>query len=198
MLKIGPTPERMYLGFAEEALKAFDFLTKEYGFRCVKAEPTFVRYESPHVYINVYHGRASYELGVEIGRFDMLHQEEYPFSISDVMALNVGLSKTNYKPVQVSTAEGVSAFVPKLAEYVSRYAGPVLQGDASTFKQLSKVRSERAIKTTKEIEMSQVRNKANEAWHKKNYAKLIELYEPVQDALTPAEIKKLEFARKNR
>ncbi|MGH8590336.1 MAG: hypothetical protein ACREXX_13715, partial [Gammaproteobacteria bacterium] len=60
---------RAELRFVEEAQTAFHFLVEELGFRLVKCEPpTFVRYESNKLFVNVYHGRLSYEIDVEIGR----------------------------------------------------------------------------------------------------------------------------------
>ena len=64
------TFRRMQLGFSLEVLSAFQFLTQDYGFKCVKNDVTFVRYESESTFVNIYHGRRSYELGVEIGKLE--------------------------------------------------------------------------------------------------------------------------------
>src|SRR5690348_10203982 len=67
MLKIEPNPEREQLGFRDAVLSSFKFLA-EFRLRPVEKKMTFVRYQSRHVFVNVYHGRASYELGIQIGR----------------------------------------------------------------------------------------------------------------------------------
>src|ERR671917_546664 len=88
MFDTTPDSGREKLDFAEEVQSAFTFLVTDYGFRLVRTEPTFVRYESPDVCVNIYHGRASFEIGVEIGRFiNSVAHEERPFSLSEIIEL---------------------------------------------------------------------------------------------------------------
>lgn len=54
--------------FAIEVLYHFHFLINDYKFKRLEANRTFVRYESKYIFVNIYHGRRSYELGVEIGQ----------------------------------------------------------------------------------------------------------------------------------
>ena len=57
--------DRSLLRFAEEVKDRFSFLGA-LCFYCVRAEATFVRFESPRVSINVFHGRHSFEIDLEI------------------------------------------------------------------------------------------------------------------------------------
>src|SRR5438045_7554154 len=57
--------DRSALRFAEEVKARFSFL-EALGFHCVRSEATLVRFESPKVSINVYHGRHSFEIDLEI------------------------------------------------------------------------------------------------------------------------------------
>lgn len=82
MLEVDPSPERGKLGFRESALASFRFLV-DLGFRPVEEELTLVRYESPTVFVNIYHGRASFELGVEIG---VLDEPSEKVTLYDVLA----------------------------------------------------------------------------------------------------------------
>ena len=82
MLNKEPSPERAKLGFREAVLSSFKFLN-DVGFRPVEQEMTLVRYESPEVFVNVYHGRASFELGVEIGR---LKEPNDKLTLYDIVA----------------------------------------------------------------------------------------------------------------
>jgi len=66
MLKSEPEVNRRQLGFEEPVLSNFDFL-RSHGLKLVESAPTLVRFESREVFVNLYHGRASYEIGVEIG-----------------------------------------------------------------------------------------------------------------------------------
>lgn len=54
--------KRAELRFASEVTSAFRFLESEYGMTLMTAEPTLVRYEGPAAFVNVFHGRGSYEL----------------------------------------------------------------------------------------------------------------------------------------
>ena len=69
MFRTEPGKDREQLGFKDAVLSNFEFL-HTYGLKPVKQEVTFVRYESDAVFTNVYHGGASFEIGVEIGRLD--------------------------------------------------------------------------------------------------------------------------------
>ena len=58
------TVERRSLGFSKDARELFSFLEVKWVFNCVLKDMKFVRYESADVYVNVYHGRYSFEIGV--------------------------------------------------------------------------------------------------------------------------------------
>lgn len=198
MCRTTPSPDRNNLGFTDAVLSAFDFLIGKYNFRLVKAEPTFVRYESPNVFVNIYHGRSSYELGVEVGQMTKApSQAEGHFSIGDIIDLTGAQEKTDYAFFQASNADKVKKYVPKLASLVEKYAGFALEGDTTVFRQLAAKVLEKSNKLIKEWNISDVREKADRAWREKNYAKVAELYAPIQEELTPAEAKKLAYAKKH-
>ncbi|HWO00298.1 MAG TPA: hypothetical protein VNS63_13625 [Blastocatellia bacterium] len=193
-----PEPERAHLRFVEEVLAAFDFLATEYEFHLAKVEITFVRYESRDVFVNVYHGRASFELNCEIGYLtaDSNHPER-PFYLGEILDLMGGLHETGYTFFQASSAERVKQFVPKVADLIKHYAKSALEGDPTTFKRLADLRWAKSRAREKQETLIRTREKASEAWSKKDYLKVIELFDPVRDDLTPAEIKKLEYAKKH-
>jgi hypothetical protein len=198
MITETPGPERARLGFVEEVIAAFDFLTSEYGFRLVKAEVTFVRYETPEVFVNIYHGRASYELGVEIGCFaDTVDSAERHYSLVEIIELASAKAESGYTFYQASTPERVKTWVLRLAALVRKYADKALQGDALTFEQLREVRSRLSHEYLTAMKLRRIREQVNKAWQAKDYAKVVELYEQVRDDLSPAEQKKLEYARKH-
>src|SRR2546430_3685910 len=74
MLNEEPSPDRARLRFRDCVLRDFQFLS-EFGLRPVEEKTTFVRYESTNVFVNIYHGRASFELGVEVGRLAEPHEK---------------------------------------------------------------------------------------------------------------------------
>lgn len=185
--------DRSHLGFIEAVLSAFDFLTKEYGFHCVKADNTWVRYESKSVFVNIYHELASYELEVEIGLLDEL---EYSYSIGEIIELMAAQKETRYSFFQASTPERVKKYITELAKLVRKYATSALYGDTHYFKQLEKISLQIAEMVTKKYQLSSIRAEAIKAWQEKNYTKLVKLYKLIKEDLTPAEAKKLEYAKK--
>ena len=54
-------------GYTNSALARFAYLVTDYGFHVATTDATIVRFVSPKVFVNVYHGRMSLELGVEVG-----------------------------------------------------------------------------------------------------------------------------------
>jgi hypothetical protein len=196
MFKTIPRSDRTQLGFTEAVLAAFDFLTNQYGFRVKRIEPTFVRYESPLVFVNIYHGRASYELGVQIGRLaDDLSQEESAFSLADILDLNGAQDETCHALLQASTPETINKSVPLLASQIRRHAAPVLRGDPDVLAQLADVQSKKSDQLAKKWKLEDIRKEAQDAWHQKNYARVAELFDSIMEELTPAEAKKLDYAR---
>src|SRR5712692_8348300 len=133
MLYKEPSPDRAKLGFKDAVLSSFKFLER-FGFRPVEEKTTFVRYESSVVFVNVYHGRASFELGVEVGR---LTEPDEKVTLYEIVAW-AGAEKAEgfgqHVMFQVSSREGVQEFVPKLARLIQKYGTPLLKADASAYR----------------------------------------------------------------
>ena len=189
--------DRTRLGFTESVLSSFRFLTEDYNFRAVKTEATFVRYESPHVFANVYHGRASFQLGFEIGRLnDGGGKEEQPYSLNMIIEHMGAQQATGYTFLQASTQARVEELVPKLASLVKSYAAPFLTGEPHAFEQLLETRLRISDRLHEEMRVRDVRQKADEAWQSRDYVVLADLYGCILEHLTPAETKKLEYVKK--
>jgi hypothetical protein len=187
-------PNRAELRFPEIVLKQFGFL-EERGFHCVRKDVTLVRYESRQVFVNIYHGRASYELNAEIGLLTTSPEEkERPFSMGEIIA-SMSPNSAPFTPAQVSTLEALERFVPQLASAVKSYAGPALEGDAAFFEVLSNFRQKSSDSYLAELKLKHIRKEADKAWRNKDYATVIELYEPIQGDLKSSELKKLGYAR---
>jgi hypothetical protein len=197
-LEYSPTFDHDQLGFVAEVTSAFRFLSTDYGFRCIRIDPSFVRYESSLTFINIYHGRRSSELGVEIGKLENISglQENW-YTIGEVLDLIGVRKKLGFTFFQASTRERVQMLVPKLAEYVKEYAKPILEGNLQIFERLHDLRHKKSEEYIKDMRLSQIREEAEKVWHKKDYAKLVELYNSMKDDLTPVEVKKLEYAQKH-
>lgn len=203
-----PHPDRSRLRFEESVLSAFAFLTEPgFGFKCVVTDVTLVRYESATVFVNVYHGRSSYELGCEIGLLagrdrgaaEPESEEAYPeegFTIWEIARLEEAPGVDDRTFLQASTPERVEQLVPQLAQLVRTYALRALRGESAYYASLSQARTDWFKKYMADSQLERARAEVARAWQRKNYAEVARLFEPLSSELTPAEYKKLEYARR--
>jgi hypothetical protein len=197
VLKRETDANRASLGFPEAVISAFNFLVEELSFRCVRKEVTFVRFESTVVFVNVYHGRISLELNVEIGELTIGEGlPEIPFTIEEILHLVIPKKAVSYRPYQVHTVDSINTFVSEIARLTKEYATPALIGDHKFFQRLSELRTERSDGHLKELHLSRTRSEVESAWHQKNYSRVIELYDSMLEDLTPSEGKRLGYAKK--
>lgn len=194
MLNLQPGPERAKLGFKEAVLSSFKFLT-EVGLHLVDEKVTFVRYESSEVFINIYHGRASYEMNVEVGRLRDPKRYVTLATILDWAGAYKSEGFGQHVMFQVGTREGVQEFVPRLAALVKKYAASLLRNDEADWTTVLQLQSLKWRDYIKTVNLRQLREKAEAAWHAKDYVRVVELYEPVRQDLTQVEAKKLAYAQ---
>ena len=193
MLHIDPNPERAKLDFKDTVLSDFRFLC-DFNFRPVKEDPTFVRYESPEVFVNIYHGRASFELGVEIGRLNEPDEKVTLFEIIAYAGAEKAEGLGQHVTFQVSTREGVREFVPKLARLIHKYGMPFLKPSSIAYRDAHDFRVKAGAEYEKQVNLADMRRRAENAWHSKDYLQVIELYRPIGTDLTEVETKRLAYA----
>ena len=162
----------------------------DFGFREVDALPTIVRYLKDDLQLNVFHGRMSYEISMEIGRNDDL----YPLW-SLIHAIDPE-AEASYRPWAATTSAAVTSGVERLATLVRRYGARALRGDPAFFEELRKVCDSWAHDYALDVLVSQVRPKAAAAFRDGRYREAMELYEEITERLTAAERAKLAFCRK--
>lgn len=170
--------------FRREAERAFEFLVEEFGFRTVEATDTLVRFETDNVFVNVYHGRRSYELRFEIGLLSS-DSKYYP---EEVVALH-GLTTPVY--FQASTRERVAEFLPQLAGILRCNGRPLLEGDRSEFERLQSVRLRQAERDEQRQLLTTARERAAAAWKRRDYQAVIDALGCIDHHLTRSEQMKL-------
>lgn len=194
MFTTEPLPDRSRLGFNEAVKLTFAFV-KKYGLKLVQEKVTLVRYQSEKVILNVYHGRGSYELGVEFERMGFPET----FSLYELLKWAKSAGEIEEIPIggyQTSSREGVQKLVAQMAELVKRYAEPLLRGDAAVYDALRERQSRDAATYQREMHLRVLREQAEAAWQDKNYETLLSLYSDMQGDLTPSEFMRFQYAEK--
>lgn len=178
---------RSPLRFAEEVSKNFSFLI-DYGFKIVESDPTFVRFESPSIIINVFHGRRSYEINLEVASTEN-PTDVYPFYYL-LWAID-----PNYKTrvYSAETAEDVAERVCQLAETIKSCIETGVLNDRDLFAKFdrqSKVwKHEFALKQNAEV--------AHRLWIKKEYQQVVRILARYKNELPPADLARLRDAEKH-
>ncbi|MBU0744262.1 MAG: hypothetical protein KKE11_02690 [Gammaproteobacteria bacterium] len=187
------------LKFIETVRNNFVFLEREYNFKCIKASPTFVRYESDNVFVNIYHDydRLAYEISADIGCLNKSYELCRPYSIGFVMRMCSEEEADNYKLFVAKTPEAVKKGIEELVIIFKKYTKDLLKGDSTLFDRLQKKREEFIDNGIKKDYLSGVRSKVETAFNVRKFSEVVKLYESMIDDLTPVESKKLEYARKH-
>lgn len=183
--------DRVLLRFAEEVITHFAFLETK-GFRCLSSEATLVQYGSGDVRINIHHGRQSYEISLHIE--NMLVSNSYSFS--ELLRLIDNERGEQYRDYAAQTVQGVAEGVRQLADLLRECVDAGILDDIELFCRLKLQRDEWAKNYALETQLEQVRSKAESAWTEKNFGKVIEVLTPFQEHLTPSDLKRLGYAKK--
>jgi len=185
---------RESLRFQEAVLRSFAFLT-EYGLVVMESTPTIVRFTSPRVFLTVFHGRNSFELGVEFGRQDSEDALD-PFSIDDLLERDTDGAGLDYRNFAASTPAAVTRGVELMAEDISRFASDALIGRTEEYTALERARARRRARAVSLVFNAQIRREVDTAWQERRLADVVELLTSIAQDLTPAERAKLEYSRK--
>ena len=183
------------LGFEEAALTEFAFLVREFGFRLAHSDPSLVRLESPNgVGVEVWLERGSFELSADLLRLRPNPNER--FTTWEVARLAKAPGVTVASWLQASTPQAVAEGVARLSGLLRTYGSEALHGDERIFQGLRALQLSESDRFLAEGRAAWARSALDKAWADRNYHRVIELLEGIADQLTPAEYKKLTYARK--
>lgn len=188
------TVARSDLRFEESARESFFFLEKDFGYRLVEAGPTLLRYEDRgELFVNVYHGRSSYELKFEVGRRDPKSGKEERYYPVDFASAFGSRDNCNF---QATTRASVADGVRKLAGLLCSYGKEALSGSPFAFKRLRDAQARSSDQLIRKWKLSEAREVATQAWQRKDYERVVRSYEPFLDDIEPSERKKYEYSKR--
>lgn len=183
---------RLIIDFNGKVKRIFDFLIREEGFNLVTEDVTFIRYESHLVFINFYHGRSSYELGVEMG---LLVEEDTVFRLPTIIAA-LAPDYTGQVVFQAGEPKIVEECLLKISALIKKYCVSLLNGDKTEWTKVSIQQQLNSQKLHEEYTINPVKEDAERAWKEKRYKDVVKLYSSVEHYLTNTEKKRLEYAKK--
>ena len=173
--------------FEESARKSFAFLLKM-GFQEIDALPTLVRFRKNFIEVDVYHGRKSFEIGAGITAYGIR------YSISEIIRSVAPEVEKGFRYKAVTQPEGVAAALDEIGSLIRRFGRAAFDGDPIFFYRLLHQRQLWAEEYALDVLARQLRPKAEIAFRQKDYSKAANLYSRIKERLSPAEIKKLDFA----
>lgn len=185
--------DRKSLEFPEMVIEHFSFLEQELGYSVVQALDTFVQYRYKVIFVNVYHGRSSYEVGFEIGRSDMSPTRRYHYS---VILKAVAPEYKGQVFLQADNKEALRFCIDKIAQIAKTYCQSLFIGDDRTWKALEHAGEVLNEELYQEYTIRPVKNRALEAWQRRDFKEVIRLYESVEKELNDIERKRFFYAKK--
>ena len=184
--------DRTLLRFSDEVRTSFAFL-EALGFHCVRAEATFVLFESSTFAINIFHGLQSYEIGLDVA--DAQASDTYSFS--EILRLLNREEAEQYRDYATHTADGVAEAVRRLAELFRKcFDAGILEDKGQLFCRLQSQRHGIARNRALEVQLEQARIKCEDAWRKKDFVEIVKILAPLREHLSSVELNRLEYARK--
>lgn len=199
--KIDAGPDREQLDFVGAARARFEFLV-DLGFAEVKAGATYLRFERADTFVEVFHGRASYELGVEFGRWVRADDGvvEQKFHIVDV--LSVLAPDVRFGARTATSREQVVGFVDELATSAKLAVHRLERAGVEAFDRISEAVERQSDEYLDGLSAARLRARAEDAWHRRDFASLISAYEEIESeldtvGLRESEAKRLSYARQH-
>lgn len=184
--------DRTLLRFAQAVETEFRFLG-DYGFTEIASTPTLVRYVAGTRFVTVYHDERSCELGVEFGLTGQ--ESETKYSLNSLIHLDDPEEDLTSRDRIAMTPEEVGEGVRQLAAQLREHGVSVLRGDPDALAALENRRRQTLERLMREQAAAQARPRAEEAFRARRYSEAAQLYESISSSLSPAELKKLTYAK---
>lgn len=180
------------LSFTEAVAQYIAPLLIAKGFTCTEQTAYSVKFQSPDVALAVFHEPASYELDL-VYALQAAPSERY--SLRDMLDTVLGIGHTEQAYFQASEHDRVVYCIKAIADHLRKYGDKFLIGDPTVYQRMREATRRRNEAYTKQVVQQPIRQAAEDAWQKHDYAKVRDLYERIEDDLTPVERKRLSYAK---
>ena len=185
------------LDFPNIAKACFDFLSAApYAMRIAGEQPLAIQFEGNGVVVWIGHDRLSYELALAVWRPTEAPEIDRPYSMSDLIRVADPLSAQNYRGFAATTTETLRHGLAELASDLRHYGTPALLNDPTFYRRLSSLRKAAVRDFAREMKGGSLRQVAESAWRAGDMSRVVEAYRRIENTLSPAERKRLGYARK--
>jgi hypothetical protein len=182
--------------FSTEARHQFDPVAQKFGLVCVASTEWGLRYENDKVFLTVnFDSARSYELGVEIGKKNTKYPGP-PFSLAEVLRLRDVQDAEFVSGLMISDETRLPDVLSRLAKLTVSYASDFLMGNDFSFAQVEKMRNKESAEFELVSRLRYAKSTVDVAWSEKDYEAIVRVLEPLEQHLSPAEKKRLEYSRK--
>lgn len=179
-----------HLGFTTFVLREFAFLLR-LGFSVVREESTLVRFESKRIFVNIYHGRSSHVIGVELGRI----QQGDMYSLHELLAA-VSPADVDQARFQASNLGELERCLSRVAVTIKEKCHALLVSDEAAFVELNSVVAPMRQTATMHAQFGAILTRADRAWEEKEWPAALSLYERAEAGLSDSQRRRLEYLRK--
>lgn len=167
----------------------FLFLQEEYDMHFKdKKIAGCVRFKSNITWIEIWYDK--YSLFIKMGTNDGLYQT----LLWDIMQFVTG--KGNSASYMASDEEKLKKGLQRLSNYVKLHCRKALSGNVEFYKEIQKSKEIREQGYTFRNKISNIEELAKAAWEKQDYIKIINLYDPILEHLSPMQKKRLGICKK--
>jgi len=181
--------------FAEIADETLGALLKAHGFVVVARERDLAEYESTACTLAVgYDSQRSCEVFIGLNRRDGARGPGFGFD-EVIRAASV---PANLQPMGYAARDekSVRHLLQTMATLLTVYCVPLLRGDEAAWSQLVTQRSADAARYANDNRVRLTLNSATDAWRARDFAKVVELLDPVRHMLGTADRARLEYAER--
>lgn len=185
---------REELQFPKLVIRYFKFLERDFNFIVSRTTNTLVRYQSELLFINIYHGRNSYEIGFELGVIGSLNTAVYdlPVILKTLVPAYKGLLY-----FQASNYADLKDCIKTISRIVIEYCKEALYGKELVLAEINNTYNTINKEATKLYSIKPIQDKALQAWQRKDYFEVVRLYTSIENEINQLERQRLIFARKN-
>ena len=191
------TTARQSLGFEVAVRAELDGLVSKYGLTLIGSDAHSAHYASECIWLVIRHGRLSYELSLDMARPGHDEEQEHPYSLQDAMRVTAREAARDYRDFAATSAGAVSRGLRLLARDIRTYCEPALRCDPEFFAAMARERSVAVEEFARQPQRGSEDASAREAMERRDWDRVIAIYESRRDALSRSEEKRLEIARRH-